>query len=895
MRQSAWHAIWNFALAFLGAVAIGWLSSTFHLGVFSQITSGAEVEAIAPESNNNLIQLAQSQYESEQFLAAAETLGQAIANAESTNDKLQQSQALGLQSLALQKLGRWDEAEASVEQSLAFLATLQSNADSVSRVRGQVLNAQGQLKFALGQADKALESWETAEQNYQQAKAPAAVLGSRINQAQALQSLGFYRRAENLLDKIEADVRTISDPSIRIKGLLSLGNTLRLGGEVERSHTVLSEGLAIAQKKQKPDEEGQALLSIGNTERVLASRAAAIGESAVSDRHIQAAMQHYQEAQAVSPAAITKIQAQLNQLSLLAEMKQTETAKTVRSQITAAIEQLPPSRSAIYARVNLSQRSMELALSEAPAIAQQLATAVQQARTLQDARAESYALGALGMLYEKTGNLLEAETATEAALRIAQSILAPDIAYQWQWQMGRLLHSDSIRETPVARSESTSAVAYYTAAVETLNGLRSDLVALNPDIQFSFRESVEPVYRQLADLLLSADSPDIEQLKQAREVIEALQLAELDNFFRDACAQPEPVTIDTVDSTAAVIYPILLEDRLAVIAKLPGDDNLRYYVNKDVKKEQVDLITQRLLSGLRRRSTLPVDIQTESQQLYQWLIAPFTTELEQPISREQSQIKTLVFVLDGSLRNIPMSVLYDGQQYLVERYAIALTPGLQLLSPQALRQNSLRVLVAGATDAPSFAAAGFSDLDSVEFEIEGVEESVSRSTSLENENFLQSTVRENIKNTAFDVVHLATHGNFSSNPDRTFLLDWDSRISANDIDTLFQVSDPSQENFVELLVLSACETATGDDRAALGLAGIAIRADVRSTLATLWQVNDTSTAEFMIRFYEQLGAGNMTKAEAIRSTQIAFLKEYSETDYNRPFHWAPFTLVGNWL
>ena len=181
------------------------------------------------------------------------------------------------------------------------------------------------------------------------------------------------------------------------------------------------------------------------------------------------------------------------------------------------------------------------------------------------------------------------------------------------------------------------------------------------------------------------------------------------------------------------------------------------------------------------------------------------------------------------------------------------------------------------------------------FEIAGVKEQLDRSISLENEAFRQEMIREQLKASAFDVVHLATHGNFSSNPDQTFLLDWDSRISANDIDTLFHVDDPSRERAIELLVLSACETATGDKRAALGLAGIAIRADVRSTLATLWQVNDTSTAEFMIRFYQQLSSGRLTKAEALRNVQLAFLKNYPDTDYNRPFHWAPFTLVGNWL
>ena len=128
-------------------------------------------------------------------------------------------------------------------------------------------------------------------------------------------------------------------------------------------------------------------------------------------------------------------------------------------------------------------------------------------------------------------------------------------------------------------------------------------------------------------------------------------------------------------------------------------------------------------------------------------------------------------------------------------------------------------------------------------------------------------------------------------------MDWRSRIPAKDIDDLLFLFDPkrSVENPIELLVLSACETAAGDNRAALGLAGIAIRAGARSTIATLWNIDDASTAEFMGRFYQQLSLSEINKAEALRNVQMAFLKEYKGTDYRRPYHWAAFTLIGNWL
>ena len=97
---------------------------------------------------------------------------------------------------------------------------------------------------------------------------------------------------------------------------------------------------------------------------------------------------------------------------------------------------------------------------------------------------------------------------------------------------------------------------------------------------------------------------------------------------------------------------------------------------------------------------------------------------------------------------------------------------------------------------------------------------------------------------------------------------------------------------IELLVLSACETAQGDQRAALGLAGVALRARARSTVASLWQVSDGSTAKFMKDFYQELNTKNTTKAEALRQAQIRFLND----NYNQhPYYWAAFILSGNWL
>lgn len=574
------------------------------------------------------------------------------------------------------------------------------------------------------------------------------------------------------------------------------------------------------------------------------------------------------------------------------ETNQTSNLQPLLSQIFSQINSLPPSRESIYAAVNLAENWLKIknefaTLVNSQSIETILETAEKQSDKLSDKKAQSYVLGTLGKLSEKEQNWAKAKNFTQTALLLAQQINAPDITYQWQWQLGRLFQSSFNQNAP-----NKEAISYYTEAFNTLNNLRSDLVSLNPEIQFSFRENIEPVYRELASLLLLSPNPSIDNLIKSRNVMEALQLAEINNFFRDACATAEPVNIDELDRQAAIIYPIILKERLEIIVKLPGRDNLRHY-STNISEIQVDNAVEQLLTSLTKRSTSLSKIKKDSQQIYDWLVKPLVTDLEN--TANQKSIKTLVFVLDGSLRNIPPAVLFDGEQYLIEKYAVAVTPGLQLINPRPLSRTNLKAIIAGASNAPSFQAEGLSPIDNVTIELATIREQIRESEKLENQNFQQEKIESVINSAPFNLVHIATHGKFSSNPEDTFLLDWNKRIKVKDFDNLLRLKKSNEPNSLDLLILSACETAAGDKRAALGLAGIAIRAGASSTLATLWQVNDASTAEFMALFYQQLNNPQISKASALRNSQIAFLTKYSDTDYDRPYHWAAFTLVGNWL
>jgi CHAT domain-containing protein len=157
--------------------------------------------------------------------------------------------------------------------------------------------------------------------------------------------------------------------------------------------------------------------------------------------------------------------------------------------------------------------------------------------------------------------------------------------------------------------------------------------------------------------------------------------------------------------------------------------------------------------------------------------------------------------------------------------------------------------------------------------------------------FSQSQATSNINSNSASIVHIATHGNFDSNPDKTYILTWDKLLNLNQFNDILQGRNNQIGKEIDLLVLSACQTAAGDDRATLGLAGVAVRARTKSTIASLWNVSDISTNILMKNFYHNLIVKKLGKAESLRLAQQSLL---NDPLYRSPFHWAPFVLVGNW-
>ena len=867
---------------------------------------------------SQLVTEAQALYQKQQFETALPLWQQAAKGFAQVEDSLNQAMALSNLSLTNQQLGQWQAANTAIEKSLKLL---EAETDSNSAILAQTLDIQGKLQRETGKSAEAIETWQQAATIYQKLDNSAALAQNNLNQAQALQDLGLYPRAcKRLLSTVSLEnistckqLNQLTEAQLQIKlkpitskaslttvaGLRNLGDLLLIIGQPKQSEQILTTSLTLAQKLNSPQELGVSYLSIGNTYQALAE-----GEEIRSQRrqYEQQALEAYSQAASISPSKTTQLQAQLNQLHFLLKQEEWSEAEALWRALDPQIANatLSPSRDNIFAQINYAQNLIKviaqdertipsnLQLPTVDRIRPILVNAGKQAKILGDRRIEAYAWGSLGKLYETIGEYSTAEKYTKQALNLVSNFDASDIAYQYFWQLGRIQkEQDNI----------PNAIAAYTKAYDALQSLRSDIATINPEVQFSFRDEVEPVYRELVELDVKyaqvldtqGNQKDSQaRLIQARDVIESLQVAQLNNFFREACIDAQPQVIDEIDPLAAVIYPIILQDELEILLSLPNQPPSLYKsnVSQTELEEQIEAIQKSLLS-----SAIPVEsLLTHYQKVYNWLIQPLEAELS------KNQVKTIAFVLDGGLRNIPMSVLHDGKQFLVQKYALALTPGLQLLDPKPLTAIQLDAITGGISKVrPDFEPhRQFSDLPKVPEELDTIRKIGLSKRSLLNNQFTKQALKQNITASDSPIVHLATHAKFSSKAEDTFILSWDGQINIKELDDLLRDDTFNRKNDIELLVLSACETASGDPRATLGLAGVAVQAGARSTLATLWSVVDESTAQIMGEFYRQLQKSETTKAnkaEVLRQAQIALM---NDKQFNHPHFWAPFILVGNW-
>lgn len=844
--------------------------------------------AIAQNPGNTIQQfLSQGSafYEAGQYASAIHPWEAAEVQSRTHRQPIYRALSLSYLSLAYQDLGQWDNAQIAIDESIAIFQAQPLLSDEQLGFLAQALTNKGSLLIVTGHPDDAIEQWETAQDIYATLGDTSGILGSQINQVRALQMLGFRHRAQDMLQSLERQLDSVPDNPLKVIGLRSLGNAYRAAGQFERSHTILQSSLTLANRLHLEGDASTTRMSLAHTLK--------------RSGNISAAADWYRQVANTAPSKLEQSEARVSLLGIFIDEQSWDEAgewlndalnRNLNNDVMVAAQQFP-SRRSINLQVQLAEhltrlyRYGVLTRGQSPsgkdgseftnprAIATLLSTAIAQARDLQDSRAESYALGKLGYLYEQTGQWADAAAVTQEAKTLAQAIDAADLGYQWHWQTGRILLHQHNRQ---------GAIAAYQQAGHLFEQISDDLATSSSDTSFSFQIDVEPMYQEWLTLLIgsdaSSDPPTSEDLRQARTILEALQLRELENYFASGCLDITAQSLDQLDTTAAVLYPVFLPEQIAVLLALPNSslELVKMPVNRTDALETVQQFYQSLNPVFSDDRRLQL-----GKTLYDWLIQPVTPMLE------RLGIQTLVFVLDSEMRGIPMAALHDGQHYLVESYRVAIAPTMSLLNDPVPLSVRSRVLFGGMTDERQ----GFQPLPAVAKEAEHIAAQMPADILL-NAHFNELNLEQSLDRAEPQILHLATHGQFSSDASQTFLLTWDDRIDLEELRHLVQPNAEPLARPLDLLVLSACETAVGDDRALLGLAGVAVRSGAQSTLASLWSVNDESTAEFMTAFYRSLAQPGTTKADALQHAQVKLLHQEGTS---HPFHWAPFVLIGNWL
>ncbi|PHJ58478.1 hypothetical protein VF14_18920 [Nostoc linckia z18] len=798
----------------------------------------------------------------------------------------------------------------------------------------------------LGESEAALSYWERVI-NYYRSSGDWQQLGRMLTeQAQAYSSLGQPGKAIQLLcgasaKKLESNkksqekreclqgsalqiAREQRDTLGEVAALGSLGEAYRLRGDYDEA----IEYLEHAKNLKNPAYDFLVLNSLGNAHVSRAQlwnlRAKSAQQRGVpkANEFQQKATNNYKQALEYFQSSLKEARQQDNKpgemrslLNLIQLYYRTQAINLVDpAQINADIEQalallgrLPDSINKVYAAIdlaNLPAADVEVtsSLTQCPQrkllntqIQELLKGAISIAQTLQDSRAESFAMGALGHFYECRQEYKQALELTQKALWVAdQKLKAKDSLYLWEWQAGRILQ---------VQGKKLDALPFYQRAYNTLEKIRSDILIADRDLQFDFRDIIEPIYRQLAHFqlelasLVSMDSENRnKELNSALETINSLKLAELQNYFGNDCiltALNDQKVDELLKEDTAVFSSIILEDGTAILLSLPNQVKRLYWINQNRGdfRDKIEKFRAGLTQGL---VSINYDT-TLAENLYDLIIRPLEGDLK------SHKIKTIVFIQDGFLRNVPMAALYDKNEkrYLIEKYAIAISPSLRLTAPKKLNTQASRALILGVSKEATVDEQKFPALTSVSTEIKSVQKLFPESKQLLNEKFDSKNLEEEIEKTAYPIIHMATHAQFGTIPEDTFLVAGNnSKLTINQLETILrQVSGGS--NSIELLALTACQTAAGDDRATLGLAGVALQVGTRSAMASLWSVGDESTADLVTEFYNKLREPGMSKAQALQAAQIKLIEAKKRPEindqYDNPYYWAPFIIIGNWL
>lgn len=742
-----------------------------------------------------------------------------------------------------------------------------------------------------------------------------------IRRGEVYRTLGFFRNAEADFRAALEAAQSEKRETLEVVAAQSLGGTLSLLNDRHQAEALLRSALPKAKSLDRPSLSAGCsntlagvLINRGQRDEAeLLYRDALRDALKANDPGLEAAIRRN------LARALTKEEEAIAELKEARKVAGHVSSPVERTElllgIAAEMKKRRSGADGVSFRYGLLRDAYDLSSEGGPAVSTETAYMA--------ARLHSLAAGEMGALYEEQGRISEALDLTGQAMAAAQALRSHELLLQWERQLGGLLNK---------QGKQALAIASYRRAVSHIEAIRQDIPIEYQDGRSSFRETLAPVYSALADLLLreSGNEANDEKrqglLREARDTIERIKQSELQDYFRDRCLASRSRQIETLSPTTAVLYPIILPDRLELLVDMGG----RLYRNTSpATAKELESVALNLAHTLRTLSFY----REPAQQIYRWLIEPVRSILE------EHHVDTIVFVPDGPLRLLPIAALFDGKHHLVERYAIVTAPGLTLLDSSplpreemlallsgmsepgpviqelpAMLRNSLRLAAAGRaarnvrgvsvvseqlqpvgsekSDSEGEAAAvkEMLALPGVEREIDELSHLLQGQT-LMNEGFKLDRFSMELSRNPFRIVHIASHGYFGGSPEQNFIMTHDRLLNMN---TLEELVKPKQfaKRPVEMITLSACQTAEGNERSPLGLTGIAVKSGARSALGTLWPVSDEAAQILMLDFYTHLADARASKAETLRRAQ---LKLMSHEGFQHPFYWSPFILVGNWL
>jgi CHAT domain-containing protein/lipopolysaccharide biosynthesis regulator YciM len=859
---------------------------------------------------------------------------QRLAIARELKDRLGEGRSLGNLGNAYDALGKYDKA---IEFHLQALTVLQELRDRQGE--GTVLGNLGTAYQNFGKSNKAIEF-------HLQSLAIAREIKDRRGEGQSLgnlgiayQNLGKYDKAIEFHRQSLVILQELKDRQGEGSVLRNLGNAYRNLGKYDKAIEYQLQSLAIAREIKDRRSEGQSLGNLGNAYRSLGKYDKAIEfhlQSLAIDQEIK---DRRGEGQSLGNLGITysflgkydkAIKFHLRSLAIKREIK--DRLGEGRSLGNLGIS---------YYSLGKYDKAIEFHLQRL-AIAQEIKDRLGEGQSLgnlgntydsldkydkaiefhlrslaikreiKDRSGEMGGLNNLAVTYKKLNRDQEAMISYQQALTIAREIRDRSVEGLTLANIGNLSSKANHLEL---------AIVFYKQSINVREAIRKDIRKLDKDIQQSYLETISSSYKRLADLLIQQD-----RIIEALQVLDLLKVQELEDYFKnikgsDRSAQgvrllePEkaisdkllavsfdnsqeinnqlasqiqqlpkseinkvPDYLQKIPQGTALLYPLILGDRLEIILFSPNT----VPISRTVKISQKELETLVIDFRAALIDAGSEDVQEPATQLYQLLIKPIEAELV------QAKTTTILYAPDGILRYIPIAALYDGKQWLAEKYRISNLIAYSLFDFSAQPKNSPNILAGAFGGKAGEKKFGQTALPATIREVQAIANSFNNSVTLIEDQFSRQAIESKFKN--HNILHLATHAEFNIGvPDNSFII-----FGNGDKIRLNEITDWQIPN-IDLIVLSACQTGVGklgDGVEILGFGYQVQKAGAKQAIASLWKVDDAGTQALMTAFYGELQKGDVTVTEALRRAQVALIKS---PQYNHPNYWSAFFAIGNGL